>query len=211
MSLQLDVVRLGLWSQAGGQTLVSSVSLTVPAGGIHTVMGPSGSGKSSLLAAVSGTLAPALEFNGQVLLNGRDITGLPTEARRVGILFQDDLLFPHMTVRENLLFAVPPGPSAWRESRVSQALTDLELPDFAHADPATLSGGQRSRVALMRALLAEPEALLLDEPFAKLDSALRARMRGFVYARLRLAGIPTLLVTHDVQDVADPEALTHLA
>jgi putative thiamine transport system ATP-binding protein len=210
MSLQLEVTRLALQPQAGGHTLVHRLSLGVPSGVIHTVMGPSGSGKSSLLAAVSGTLASAMVFEGRVLLNGRDLTALPTEARQVGILFQDDLLFPHMTVRENLLFAVPPGRRALRESRVAQALTDLEMPDFAHADPATLSGGQRSRVALMRALLAEPDALLLDEPFAKLDSALRARMRTFVYARLRQAGIPTLLVTHDAQDVADPEALTLL-
>jgi len=210
MTLRLDLVRLGLRASAGGHTLLKGVSLVVPAGGIHTVMGPSGVGKSSLLAAMSGTLDPALAFEGQVWLNGRDITGLPTEARRVGLLFQDDLLFPHMTVRENLLFALPPGPKPLREGRVTQALAELELPDFAHADPATLSGGQRARVALMRALLAEPQALLLDEPFAKLDSALRARMRAFVYTQLRQAGVPTVVVTHDADDVADPLAVTHL-
>lgn len=210
MSLHLTVTHLGLGPAATGRALIAHLSLDVPAGVIHTVMGPSGSGKSSLLAALCGTLAPTLVFDGQVWLNGRDITACPTEARRVGILFQDDLLFPHMTVRENLLFAVPRGPGAQREARVAQALADLEMPDFADADPATLSGGQRSRVALMRALLAEPEALLLDEPFAKLDSALRARMREFVFTRLRERGIPTLLVTHDLQDVADPAALTQL-
>ncbi len=206
MSLQLSVTRLSL----GEATLVQELHLDVPPGVVHTVMGDSGSGKSSLLAAVCGTLAPVFSFDGSVTLNGQRIDALPTERRRVGILFQDDLLFAHMTVRENLLFAVPPGPRALREAAVTQALGDLELPGFAHADPATLSGGQRSRVSLMRALLAQPQALLLDEPFSRLDAALRQRMRDFVFATVRARGIPALLVTHDQADVADPARLTRL-
>ncbi|MBP6405825.1 MAG: ATP-binding cassette domain-containing protein [Proteobacteria bacterium] len=206
MSLQLSVARLSL----GETTLVQDLHLDVPPGAVHTVMGDSGSGKSSLLAAVCGTLAPVFRFEGKVTLHGRRIDTLPTEARRVGILFQDDLLFAHMTVRENLLFAVPPGPRGEREAAVAQALADLELPGFAHADPATLSGGQRARVSLMRALLAQPQALLLDEPFSRLDAALRQRMRDFVFATVRARGIPVLLVTHDEADVADPARLTRL-
>jgi len=206
MSLQLSVARLSL----GETTLVQNLHLEVPPGVVHTVMGDSGSGKSSLLAAVCGTLAPVFGFEGSVLLNGRRINALPTEDRRVGILFQDDLLFAHMTVRENLLFAVPPGPRGEREAAVSQALADLELPGFSHADPATLSGGQRARVSLMRALLAQPQALLLDEPFSRLDAALRQRMRDFVFATVRARGIPVLLVTHDEADVADPARRTRL-
>lgn len=182
----------------------------MPAGTVHTVMGASGSGKSSLLAAVAGTLDPGFDFDGQITLDGRRIDGLPTQARQVGLLFQEDLLFAHMTVRENLLFAVPPGPRAEREARVVQALVDLELPGYAHADPATLSGGQRSRVALMRALLAQPRALLLDEPFSRLDAELRARMRAFVFQQVRERGISALLVTHDENDVADARQLTPL-
>ena len=206
MTLILDIKRLSL----NGRDLLRDLAIQVPPGVVHTVMGASGSGKSSLLAAVCGTLAPAFDFDGRVTLSGQRVEGLPTEQRRVGILFQDDLLFAHMTVRENLLFAVPPGPRAAREAAVAQALADLELPGFADADPATLSGGQRGRVALMRALLAQPKALLLDEPFSRLDAALRERMREFVFSTVRARQIPVLLVTHDETDVADPGHLTRL-
>lgn len=206
MSLQLDVRSLSL----GNTPLVQDLQLDVPPGAVHTVMGDSGSGKSSLLAAVCGTLAPVFTFDGSITLNGQRIDALPTEQRRVGILFQDDLLFAHMSVRENLLFAVPTGPRAQRESVVTQALSDLELPGFGHADPATLSGGQRARVSLMRALLAQPRALLLDEPFSRLDAALRQRMREFVFAAVRVRQIPVLMVTHDEADVADAARLTRL-
>lgn len=206
MSLDIDLRLLALH----GRPLLKDLRISVPDGVAHTVMGPSGCGKSSLLAAVCGTLEPPFTLDAQVRVGGQAVDHLPTQARRIGLLFQDDLLFAHMTVRENLLFAVPPGPQAQREAAVRQALADLELPDFAQADPATLSGGQRARVALMRALLAQPRALLLDEPFARLDAALRGRMREFVFGLLRTRGIPALLVTHDADDVADPARLTRL-
>ena len=206
MSLDIHMAQLAL----GDKVLRGALQLQVAPGVVHTVMGASGSGKSSLLAAVCGTLAPVFRFEGRISLHGRRIDDLATEQRRIGILFQDDLLFAHMTVGENLLFAVPAGPRAQRQARVAQALVDLELPGFAHADPATLSGGQRSRVALMRALLAEPLALLLDEPFARLDAALRERMREFVFATVRTRQIPVLLVTHDAADIADSRQLTAL-
>ena len=208
--LQIDVTRLTLRLHDIDTPLITHLQINVPPGIVHTVMGSSGSGKSSLLAAVCGTLAPVFTFEGAVSLNGRRIDALPTEQRRVGILFQDDLLFAHMTVRENLLFAVPAGPKALREAQVKQALDDLELPGFAQADPATLSGGQRARIALMRALLAQPHALLLDEPFSRLDVGLRARMREFVFATVRTRQIPVLLVTHDEADVADAGQMTRL-
>lgn len=206
MTLQVHVEQLSN-QQA---VLVRNVTLQVAPGDIHTVMGASGSGKSSLLAAICGTLPPGLAFTGTVSLQGRRIDTLPTERRRVGILFQDDLLFAHMTVAENLLFAVPAGPADARQARVAAGLEDLELGGFADANPATLSGGQRARVALMRALLAEPQALLLDEPFSRLDAQLRERVRQFVLALVRKRQIPALMVTHDDADIADPAHFTRL-
>lgn len=204
--------------------MVSNLHLEVQPGHVHTLMGPSGSGKSSVLAAISGTLGEGLRLQGQVLLDGQRIDHLPTALRRVGLLFQDDLLFAHMTVRENLLFALPQAARsasgsagragrearAAREALVLRALEQAELPGLGHANPATLSGGQRARVALMRALLAEPRALLLDEPFARLDISLRQRMRDWVFAEVRARGIPALLVSHDPADVADSQRLTLL-
>jgi putative thiamine transport system ATP-binding protein len=173
-------------------------------------MGPSGSGKSSLLAAVCGTLDADLQFEGRITLNGLRIDTLPTPARRLGLLLQDDLLFAHMTVQENLLFAVPKGPKAQRHDHVIQALVDIEMQDFGGADPATLSGGQRARVALARALLAQPQALLLDEPFSKLDMRLRQRMRTLVFGAIAKRGIAALLVTHDSADITNPRQCTHV-
>jgi putative thiamine transport system ATP-binding protein len=211
--LQIDIKRLG----TAAQTLVQDLHLKVPAGEILTLMGPSGCGKSSVLAATAGTLASVseglqpLQFDGRVQLNGRDLTALPTHLRGVGLVFQDALLFAHMTVAENLLFAVPRALSlAQRQARVQQALQEAELSGMGERDPSTLSGGQRARVALMRALLAEPQALLLDEPFSKLDAALRAQLRPWVFAHVRERRIPVVLVTHDEQDVADPQRVVHL-
>jgi putative thiamine transport system ATP-binding protein len=207
MSLDIQLALL----QAGDTVLLRDLQLRIAPGTVHTLMGSSGSGKSSVLAAICGTLAPALRWEGEIRLNGQRIDALPTRARRVGILFQEDLLFAHMTVRENLLFAVPAGPQAAREALVAQALADVEMSAFLQADPATLSGGQRARVSLARALLAQPLALLLDEPFSKLDASLRQRMRDLVFGLVRQRQIPALLVTHDAADVADPACLTQLS
>ncbi len=206
MSLQIQINRLS--SPAG--VLLRDLRLDIPPGDVHTLMGPSGCGKSSVLATVCGTLDEGMDWQGSVHLNGQCLDALPVQARRIGILFQDDLLFAHMTVLENLLFAVPAGPAANRQAAALQALDDVELRDLAHADPARLSGGQRARAALARALLAQPHALLLDEPFSKLDAALRERMRTLVFGLVRSRGIPALLVTHDTADVADTARLTRL-
>jgi putative thiamine transport system ATP-binding protein len=199
-SLVLRDVALSL----GGQGLTTPLSLAVAPGEIATVMGPSGSGKSSLLAYICGTLDPAFTASGEVLLDGADLTALPPEARRVGILFQDDLLFPHLSVAENLAFGLPPAVKGRRArlARAEAALAEADLGGFGTRDPATLSGGQRARVALLRTLLAKPKALLLDEPFSKLDAALRTRIRDFVFAHARAKRLPTLLVTHDPEDAA---------
>ena len=198
--LDLDGITLTL----GGETLLGPLDLSVRPGTIATLMGPSGSGKSSLLALICGTLDPVFGWSGAVRLGGRDITALPPERRGVGILFQDDLLFPHLSVGDNLAFALPAAVKgrAARRERVEAALSEAGLTGFADRDPATLSGGQRARAALMRTLLAEPHALLLDEPFSKLDAELRSRFREFVFSHARALGLPTLLVTHDPADAA---------
>ena len=206
MNLCIEIQTLG----SPRALLLRDLRLQIAPGCVHTLMGPSGSGKSSLLAAVCGTLDEGMRWQGSVQLDGQSLDRLPPQARRIGILFQDDLLFGHMTVRENLLFALPAGQAPAREQAVRQALRDIELDDLADADPATLSGGQRSRVALMRALLAQPRALMLDEPFSKLDASLRQRMRELVFGQVRTRRIPALLVTHDESDVADPSCLTRL-
>ena len=191
----------GLKITLGDRTLVN-LTLAIPAGQIVTIMGPSGAGKSTALAAITGTLAPGFRMSGRILLNGRDISALPTRARSIGLLFQDAVLFPHLSVGQNLAFALPAqirGRAA-RQARVDDALASAGLEGFANRDPATLSGGQKARVALLRTLLAEPCALLLDEPFSRLDADLRAQIRSFVFDRAAHAGIPTLLVTHDAED-----------
>ena len=183
----------------GQRVLVERFDLSVRPGEIATVMGPSGSGKSSLLAFACGTLAPGLSASGRVRLGERDIGALPPERRRIGILFQDDLLFAHLSVGGNLAFGLPPGVPD-RAARIAAALEEADLAGFAKRDPATLSGGQRQRVSLMRMLLAEPAAVLLDEPFGKLDAELRGRMRSFVFDHVRARGVPCLMVTHDRED-----------
>src|SRR5690606_8291309 len=141
MSLVLEHVSLRI----GDQMLIADLSLAVRPREIVTVTGPSGSGKSSLLAFIGGHLDPAFAATGRVYLNDRDITALPPHRRRAGILFQDALLFPHMSVGANLSFGLPPGLSrSRRRAKIAAALAEAELEGFADRDPATLSGGQRA-------------------------------------------------------------------
>ncbi|ESR22606.1 ATP-binding cassette domain-containing protein [Lutibaculum baratangense] len=199
-----DGLRLeGLVVSHGGHRLLA-IDDHVRPGEVLTVMGPSGSGKSTLLSVIVGTVDPAFAVRGRVRLDGRDLTGVPPEGRRIGILFQEELLFPHLSVGGNLAFGLPPDlrGRAARQARIEAALEEVGLTGFAGRDPATLSGGERARVALMRMLLSEPRALLLDEPFSRLDAALRAQVRDLVFAAARARGLPTLLVTHDATDAA---------
>lgn len=186
-----------------GETLVADLSLRVAPGEVLTLMGVSGSGKSTLLNWVIGGLDPAFEARGELWIGGERRDLLPIEARRVGILFQDDLLFPHLSVGQNLAFALPASVAdkAARRALIEATLADVGLAGFFERDPATLSGGQKARVSVLRALLAEPDALLLDEPFSKLDAVLRGQFRSFVFERVARLRIPALLVTHDADDV----------
>ncbi len=196
--LILDRVAISL----KGRDLFQPLSLAVAPGEVVTVMGPSGSGKSSLLSYLCGTLDWAFAGRGEAAIDGTSLIVLPPERRRLGILFQDDLLFPHLSVADNLAFGLTPGlAKAERRAKLEEALVSAGLAGFGERDPATLSGGQRARVALLRTLLAVPRALLLDEPFNKLDRPLRSRFRAFVFEHAAERALPTLLVTHDPEDV----------
>ncbi|EET49721.1 ATP-binding cassette domain-containing protein [Thalassobium sp. R2A62] len=186
---------------AKDNTTLIDIDVHIKPGEITSIMGPSGSGKSTLLSFIIGTLAPDFDSRGSIVLDGVDVTNLAAERRRIGILFQDDLLFPHLSVGDNLAFglsAAVRGPE--RTARVQDALSEIGLTDFATRDPDTLSGGQKARVALMRMLLSEPKALLLDEPFSRLDTDLRAQIRSLVFEHAKARGLPVLMVTHDDQD-----------
>lgn len=196
----------------GKQTLVVELSFGIAPGEVFSLMGASGSGKSTVLNWIIGALDPVFSVSGELWLGGTRRDQLPIEARRIGILFQDDLLFPHLSVGQNLAFALPAtikGRVA-RRRLVEQTLSDVGLAGFHDRDPATLSGGQKARISVMRALLAEPEALVLDEPFSKLDAVLRGQFRAFVFDRINQLGIPTLLVTHDPADIPQSESVIEL-
>jgi putative thiamine transport system ATP-binding protein len=196
--LQLDQVVLSV----DGAALFEPLSFSVLPGTVTSLLGPSGSGKSSLLAYLCGILPPAITASGAIRIGDENLARLPTEKRRLGLLFQDPLLFPHLDVADNLLFGLSGGGSrAERRRRVDEALASVGLDGFADRDPATLSGGQQARVALLRVLLAEPRALLLDEPFSSLDDDNRERVRKLVFDEAHRRKLPTLLVTHDEQDV----------
>jgi len=195
--LRIEHLNLAL----GTTPLLTDLNLRIAAGEVVVLMGASGSGKSTLLNWLIGNLPAAFSANGQLWLGQRRCDTLPTEARGIGILFQDDLLFAHLSVGQNLAFALPASvKGAARRTVVEQTLADIGLTGFHDRDPATLSGGQRARVSLLRALLAQPQALLLDEPFSKLDATLRAQFRALVFERIARQGMPALLVTHDPAD-----------
>jgi putative thiamine transport system ATP-binding protein len=190
-----------------------TLSARVAPGQVLTVMGPSGSGKSTLLHALAGSLAPIFTLSGRVTVGNLDVLALPPETRRMGLLFQDPLLFPHLSVCGNVMIAIPRSVSRSRRERhmlAEEALCAIGLKGFGARDPATLSGGQAARVALQRTLLSGPRALLLDEPFSKLDAALRSEMRTLVFDHARARNLPVVLVTHDPADAdaAGGEVLT---
>jgi molybdate transport system ATP-binding protein len=165
------------------------LSLTLPVERTVALVGPSGAGKTSVLRVVSGLLQPA---RGGVSLDGVSWNTVPPERRRVGFVFQDYALFPHLSVRGNVAYAGPVG----------DLLERFRIAHLADARPRELSGGERQRVALARALARNPDVLLLDEPLAALDAHTKASVRSELHELLRELALPTLLVTHDYEDAA---------
>lgn len=177
-----------------GATLLDHVHLSVSPGEIVALLGPSGSGKSSLLRCIAGVQAPE---SGTISWDGVDITRTPAHLRRIGLVFQDPLLFPHRDVEGNVSFGLRDQSPGQRSARVAQLLELVGLPGFGQRDVATLSGGEAQRVALARALAPRPRLLLLDEPFGALDRDLRDRLGVDVRNLLHAQGIPAVHVTHD--------------
>ncbi|MCL1113285.1 ATP-binding cassette domain-containing protein [Shewanella basaltis] len=177
-----------------------SLSATIRGGEILTIMGPSGSGKSTLLNWVTGMLPVGFSAQGQLHLNGHNITTMASHLRHIGLLYQDPLLFPHLSVAGNIAFAMPPSPKAQRQAAISDALVQVGLGGLEQRSPQSLSGGQQARVALLRVLLSQPKAILLDEPFSKLDSQLRHETRQLVFDQIREHQLPAIMVTHDQTD-----------
>jgi molybdate transport system ATP-binding protein len=193
LSARLGTLALDVALDVGGEPLI--------------VVGPNGAGKTSLLAALVGALPLArgrVEVGGDVLADTATGVDVPLERRRLGWVPQDFALFPHLTVRGNVAFAVgsaaPGAPRAEREARVEAILRELGLGPLADRRPAMLSGGEKQRAALARALSVRPRALLLDEPLAALDARARREMRAFLAAYLRTLAVPAVVVTHDAAD-----------
>jgi molybdate transport system ATP-binding protein len=176
-------------------------------GGPLVLVGPNGAGKTSLLMMILGALRPErgrIEVGDSVLFDGAAGVDVPLEQRRLGYVPQHYALFPHLTVRQNVAFAVASapdgaGPDAQR-AKVDDALRDLELQALGDRRAGALSGGEKQRVALARALAASPRALLLDEPLAALDAHARREVRLFLAGCLQKLALPTLVVTHDAAD-----------
>ena len=197
MTTRVDLHQLS--KQFGETTAVSQVSLTAPAGEITALLGPSGCGKTTILKMIAGLLTPS---SGDVQFNGRSVRHIPAEKRNAVMVFQNHLLFPYLTVGENVGFGLKMRGLATKliDQRVAEHLAMVQLPNLAHRRPSELSGGQQQRVALARALIVEPTVLLLDEPLSNLDAHLREEMRQLIRSLQRRLRMTTIVVTHDQEE-----------
>jgi ABC-type Fe3+/spermidine/putrescine transport system ATPase subunit len=196
-----DLVVHDLTKRYGGGAGIEAIDLAAAPGELLALVGPSGCGKSTLLRTIAGLTAPD---RGRVQVDGRDVTDLPPERRSTVMLFQQPLLFPHLTVAGNVAFSLRLRGADRREAAatVAGALRTVQLEGLDHRYPDQLSGGQQQRVALARALAAAPQVLLLDEPFSALDAPLRAEMRELLRRLQRQRSLTMLFVTHDQEEAS---------
>ncbi|MFY8102607.1 MAG: ABC transporter ATP-binding protein [Ramlibacter sp.] len=196
--MHLELVDVGVRYAGSPRPAVDAVSFGLPRGAIGVLIGPSGCGKTTLLRAIAGLEAAG---TGQIRISRELVSGdgvhVPAESRRIGMVFQDYALFPHLDVGRNVAFGIAHLPRAERAQRVAQVLTLVGLAGTERRMPHELSGGQQQRVALARALAPKPELLLLDEPFSNLDIDLRERLAHEIRGILKAAGATALFVTHD--------------
>jgi putative thiamine transport system ATP-binding protein len=184
---------------------ISLPDIHVGKGELLVITGPSGIGKSTLLHWLLGNMPEHVAIGGQIMLSGTNITHMAIEQRRVGLLMQDVYLFPHLNVQDNICFALPKNPQrSSKKYRRLEAMNMLEQINLAHLAtryPQNLSGGERSRVGLIRALANQPQVMLLDEPFAALDPSTREQMGRWAFQQLAEQNIPSVMVSHDVEDI----------
>ena len=200
--MELSVSHISLTLGSGRKTMrpvLRDVSFTVPDGAFCSLLGESGAGKSTLLKVIAGIL---LQDSGSIAFDGAAVDGLPPHRRRLGFVFQDVRLFPHMTVEENVAYPLRMAGVGRRErrARAQELIERVQLAGFGPRPVQTLSGGQAQRVALARAIAAAPAALLLDEPFSGLDESLRDDMRSLLLRLHREEGVTALMVTHDANE-----------
>ena len=198
----LDIINCQIESKKWCITLPD---IYVDKGELQMITGPSGIGKSTLLHWLLGNIPAHVNISGQIMLSGINITDLAIEKRRVGLLMQDVYLFPHLNVQDNICFALPKSSSFFsNKQRRLEALNMLEQINLEHLAaryPQNLSGGERSRVGLIRALANQPQVMLLDEPFAALDPSTREQMGDWAFQQLADQNIPIVMVSHDVEDI----------
>ena len=198
----LDIVNCQIVAKTWHITLPD---IHVGKGQLQVITGPSGIGKSTLLHWLLGNMPEHVLINGQIFLSGSNITNVAIEQRRVGLLMQDMYLFPHLNVQDNICFALPKNRQlSSKKQRRLEALNMLEQINLGHLAsryPQNLSGGERSRVGLIRALANQPQVMLLDEPFAALDPSTREQMGGWAFQQLAKQDIPSVMVSHDVEDI----------
>ena len=181
----------------GNEEVLCSVSFELKRGDIHAVVGESGCGKTTLLRIVAGLVDAA---SGSIHLDGKDVTILPPEKRRIGLVFQDYALFPHLTVAKNITYGMKRESKQQKQERVDQLLELMHLPNISKRYAHELSGGQQQRVALARALALNPALLLLDEPFSNLDPIRRQKLRDVLRDLADDQHTTSLIVTHDIGD-----------